>query len=101
MKREFGPLDFRRGAYYSFSLPFAVPNSERSNWGPAEAKPKRCKSLAGQVAQLVEQWTENPCVAGSIPALTTSQKPLFSSERPTIAEVFSCAERFFLPRGDL
>jgi hypothetical protein len=25
----------------------------------------------GQVAQLVEQWTENPCVAGSIPALTT------------------------------
>ena len=24
---------------------------------------------AGQVAQLVEQWTENPCVAGSIPAL--------------------------------
>ena len=26
---------------------------------------------AGQVAQLVEQWTENPCVAGSIPALTT------------------------------
>jgi hypothetical protein len=23
----------------------------------------------GQVAQLVEQWTENPCVAGSIPAL--------------------------------
>jgi hypothetical protein len=23
----------------------------------------------GQIAQLVEQWTENPCVAGSIPAL--------------------------------
>ena len=25
----------------------------------------------GPVAQLVEQWTENPCVAGSIPAWTT------------------------------
>jgi hypothetical protein len=25
----------------------------------------------GVVAQLVEQWTENPCVAGSIPADTT------------------------------
>ena len=24
-----------------------------------------------QIAQLVEQWTENPCVAGSIPALGT------------------------------
>ena len=32
----------------------------------------------GAVAQLVEQRTENPCVAGSIPAHTTSekQKPL-------------------------
>ena len=26
---------------------------------------------AGQVAQLVEQRTENPCVGGSIPSLTT------------------------------
>ncbi len=25
----------------------------------------------GAVAQSVEQWTENPCVAGSIPAHTT------------------------------
>ena len=25
--------------------------------------------LFAQIAQLVEQWTENPCVAGSIPAL--------------------------------
>ena len=29
------------------------------------------KILAGTIAQLVEQWTENPCVAGSIPAGTT------------------------------
>ena len=27
--------------------------------------------LTCQVAQLVEQWTENPCVGGSIPPLTT------------------------------
>ena len=30
--------------------------------------------LVGQVAQLVEQWTENPCVAGSIPALPIRNK---------------------------
>ncbi len=30
--------------------------------------------LDGSVAQLVEQWTENPCVAGSIPARATSEK---------------------------
>gem|GEM_PF-3591585 len=27
--------------------------------------------IFGQVAQLVEQWTENPCVGGSIPPLST------------------------------
>ena len=27
--------------------------------------------IYAQIAQLVEQWTENPCVAGSIPALGT------------------------------
>ena len=27
----------------------------------------------GDVAQLVEQRTENPCVGGSIPSITTSQ----------------------------
>ena len=27
--------------------------------------------MQGQVAQLVEQWTENPCVGGSTPSLTT------------------------------
>ncbi len=32
------------------------------------------KILAGTIAQLVEQWTENPCVAGSIPAGTTTIK---------------------------
>lgn len=30
-------------------------------------------ALLGQIAQSVEQRTENPCVAGSIPALATNQ----------------------------
>ena len=32
----------------------------------------RLSIVGGQVAQLVEQRTENPCVAGSIPALAIS-----------------------------
>ena len=39
----------------------------------------------GQVAQLVEQRTENPCVAGSIPALST--RFLGSFERSTFGNV--------------
>ncbi len=31
------------------------------------------KPLFAQIAQLVEQWTENPRVAGSIPALGTEK----------------------------
>ena len=31
--------------------------------------------LVGTLAQLVEQWTENPCVPGSIPGGTTKKKP--------------------------
>jgi hypothetical protein len=31
----------------------------------------------GQIAQLVEQRTENPCVAGSIPVLATSVGALY------------------------
>tara|TARA_B100001287_G_scaffold274855_1_gene281106 strand:+ start:767 stop:952 length:186 start_codon:yes stop_codon:yes gene_type:complete len=30
--------------------------------------------MAGTLAQLVEQWTENPCVPGSIPGGTTKRK---------------------------
>jgi len=33
------------------------------------------KTKQGTLAQLVEQWTENPCVPGSIPGGTT-KKPL-------------------------
>src|SRR5688572_27238458 len=41
----------------------------------------------GQVAQLVEQWTENPCVAGSIPALTTCTQPTFFPAIPAKTRV--------------
>ena len=29
--------------------------------------------LDGDIAQLVEQWTENPCVGGSNPSITTKE----------------------------
>jgi hypothetical protein len=35
----------------------------------------------GEVAQSVEQRTENPCVGGSIPSFTT---PLFSKQVPDL-----------------
>jgi hypothetical protein len=42
----------------------------------------------GQVAQLVEQRTENPCVGGSIPSLATidfaSRCPAVLNQRQTI-----------------
>ncbi len=31
----------------------------------------------GTLAQLVEQWTENPCVPGSIPGGTTKKTTIF------------------------
>ncbi len=34
----------------------------------------RFNSVIGQIAQSVEQRTENPCVGGSIPPLATSLK---------------------------
>jgi hypothetical protein len=36
---------------------------------------RRGNNRAGDVAQLVEQRTENPCVVGSIPIITTSYNP--------------------------
>ena len=35
-----------------------------------------CASFFGDVAQLVEQRTENPCVGGSIPSITTQKASL-------------------------
>ena len=37
-------------------------------------------SNQGAIAQLVEQWTENPCVLGSIPSGTTKKKSESESE---------------------
>jgi hypothetical protein len=37
---------------------------------------------AGQVAQLVEQWTENPRVGGSIPPLATILPSIIILSRP-------------------
>ena len=47
----------------------------------------------GQVAQLVEQWTENPRVGGSSPPLTTT--PRLSSREP----FFIGFPRFLWPIG--
>ena len=51
--------------------------------------PKISLALFGQVAQLVEQWTENPCVAGSIPALPTSDLVSVNRFSPGFAGGFS------------
>jgi hypothetical protein len=37
-----------------------------------------CNKQTGTIAQLVEQRTENPCVAGSIPAGTTEKSDKLS-----------------------
>ena len=37
-------------------------------------RPTKWEEIPGRVAQLVEQRTENPCVAGSIPAPSTVWK---------------------------
>jgi hypothetical protein len=38
-----------------------------------EKSPQRLSRKKGQIAQLVEQRTENPCVGGSIPPLATNK----------------------------
>ena len=45
--------------------------------GDRGSKSRRDRHFDGPVAQLVEQWTENPCVASSILAWTT----IFSTEQ--------------------
>jgi hypothetical protein len=34
----------------------------------------------GEIAQLVERWTENPCVGGSIPPLSTKHHVMLSRD---------------------
>ncbi len=44
--------------------------------------PILCLTKKGQVAQLVEQRTENPCVGGSIPSLSTPRNGSFLEVAP-------------------
>ena len=44
--------------------------------------PILCLTKKGQVAQLVEQRTENPCVGGSIPSLSTPGNGCFLEVAP-------------------
>ena len=50
----------------------------------------------GAIAQLVEQRTENPCVAGSIPAGTTEKSKAFSrkTEGFFVSEIYTLAFTF-------
>ena len=43
----------------------------------------------GFLAQLVEQWIENPCVPGSIPGETTKNKSLTNMEVTFFMDIFS------------
>ena len=52
-------------------------------------------SLFAQIAQLVEQWTENPRVAGSIPALGTK------SGSHSCEILFSCPEQIYIMKNEL
>ncbi len=56
-----------------FFLPFFLvyPN-KTSTFAP--------KLITGVIAQLVEQRTENPCVPGSIPGDTTSERSSYESD---------------------
>lgn len=48
---------------------------------------KNAQNCKGTLAQLVEQWTENPCVAGSIPARTTRPSTQVAPARETMIDV--------------
>ena len=47
-----------------------------------------------QIAQLVEQRTENPCVAGSIPALGTFLLPKLHNENDGLLQIYICRQFF-------
>lgn len=53
----------------------------------------------GQVAQLVEQWTENPCVVGSIPTLPIKETPRRNAGRFALVAGENCKISTFNLRG--
>ena len=48
----------------------------------------KCDEKRGDVAQLVEQRTENPCVGGSIPSITTKTEREWSARALKLHSVF-------------
>ena len=52
------------------------------SFGEKRFIPIFCLTFEGQVAQLVEQRTENPCVGGSIPSLSTPRNGSFLEVAP-------------------
>jgi hypothetical protein len=58
--------------------------------------------LKGAVAQLVEQWTENPCVAGSIPARTTNNTIMYIKKVKVVVyldSAYEVAEAIYVDEG--
>ena len=55
-------------------------------------------NLDGDIAQLVEQWTENPCVPGSIPGITTKRIPYRFADEGFLFWKFSTKETFVLEK---
>jgi len=51
--------------------------------------PPLAGSFLGDVAQLVEQRTENPCVGGSIPSVTTFKLKMLTNRQHFIFMVIS------------
>ncbi len=54
------------------------------------------------VAQLVEQWTENPCVAGSIPARTTNNTIMYTKKVRVVVYLdssYEVAEAIYVDEG--
>ena len=51
-----------------------VAGSSPASPTDTQSRPVRNKGTLGEIAQLVEQWTENPCVASSILALATNER---------------------------
>src|SRR5687768_6393993 len=61
--------DFQKQIQCISSVQIGAPSVAKSPFLHSLFVHLKSRVSIGQVAQLVEQWTENPCVAGSIPAL--------------------------------
>ena len=67
---------YRLDAKGVYGFNSALSSALRAGGNPPAAVPAAVHSTRGQVAQLVEQRTENPCVGGSIPSLATNNQVL-------------------------